>query len=229
MSAAPELLFGALVGMATGAALIPLTRRELAAAIDRATDSEPGPPPAPTEVAAIAWHRLVLVLVSGLLPGIVIYRAGWSILAIPALVLVIGLVQLAYCDATKFLLPKTMVHATTASVAVSALIAAGVTGHWHRLAGAVLCSIGLFLLLLAINLMNPAWMAFGDVRLAPAVGLGLAWISPLALLQGFFLANILAAVVGLILMGLQRGSRKTALPFGLYLALASAVIVLLWS
>jgi leader peptidase (prepilin peptidase)/N-methyltransferase len=113
-------------------------------------------------------------------------------------------------------------------VALSVLVAAGVTGDWHRAAVASLGGIALFALLLTFNLLNPAWMAFGDVRLAPAVGLGLAWISPMALVEGFFLANVLTAVIGLGLMAIRRGGRKTAMPFGLYLAMASVVIVLAW-
>ncbi|HWE67013.1 MAG TPA: hypothetical protein VG298_10255 [Acidimicrobiales bacterium] len=140
-----------------------------------------------------------------------------------------GLVQLAYCDLTRLLLPKAMVHATTLAVALSLVVAAGVTGDWHRAAGAALGGAGLFALLLTFNLLNPAWMAFGDVRLAPAVGLGLAWISPMALVEGFFLANVLTAVIGLVLMAIRRGGRKTAMPFGLYLAVASAVIVMAWN
>jgi leader peptidase (prepilin peptidase)/N-methyltransferase len=229
MTAGLELMLGALAGMVAGAALVPLTRRELAAAMDRSNDAVPGAEPVRTEAVTTSWHRGAMVFISGLLPGLVLFRAGWSIVAIPPLLLLLGLVQLAYCDMTRFLLPRTMVHCTAACVAASAVIVTAVTGDWHRLYVAALCGLGLFVLLFAINLMNPAWMAFGDVRLAPAVGLGLAWVSPLALLQGFFLANILAALVGLVLIGLQKGGRKTALPFGLYLAVASAAIVLLWS
>ncbi|HEY2215724.1 MAG TPA: hypothetical protein VGH31_11750, partial [Acidimicrobiales bacterium] len=87
----------------------------------------------------------------------------------------------------------------------------------------------LFALLFGINLMNPRWMAFGDVRLAPAVGLGLGWINLTALFQGFLLANLLTAVVGVALMAVQRGDRKTAMPFGLYLAIASAAVLFYWS
>ena len=46
----------------------------------------------------------------------------------------------------------------------------------------------------ALNLMNPRWLAFGDVRLSLVVGFGLAWVSPIALAEGFFCANLLAAV-----------------------------------
>ncbi len=122
--------------------------------------------------------------------------------------MLVGLVQLAYCDLTNFLLPKTMVHATTLAVAVS-VVAVGAAHHdWHRAMNAGIGGAALFALLLAINLMNPKWMAFGDVRLAPAVGLGLGWINLTALFQGFLLANLLTAVVGITLMAVQRGRSK---------------------
>jgi leader peptidase (prepilin peptidase)/N-methyltransferase len=218
----PALLGGAVVGMAMGALLIPVTRRSLASAMARASEGVPR-----THPNVARWHQWGLVIASGLLPAIVLARVGWSAETLPPLLLLLGLVQLAYCDLTEFLLPRPMVHATTASVAVAALIASSVTHDWHRFLVASAGGIGLFLLLFIINVMNPAWMAFGDVRLAPAVGLGLAWIGPLALFQGFFLANVLAAVVGLLLILGSRGTRKTALPFGLYLAVASALVIFL--
>ena len=73
--------------------------------------------------------------------------------------------------------------------------------------------------------MNPRWMAFGDVRLSPAVGFGLAWVSPIALLQGFVVANILVAVSGLVLIAAHRAERRSAVPFGLYLALGAALVL----
>jgi leader peptidase (prepilin peptidase) / N-methyltransferase len=218
------LVGGAMVGLATGAVLLPVTRRELAAAMARSDVTVPSP-----ELTVRPWHRVALIAASGLLPAIVLARAGWSVITLPSLLLLLGLVPLAYCDLTRFLLPKTMVHATTAAVAVGVLIAAGMDGLWHRALFAALCGAGLFVLLYVLNLANPAWIGFGDVRLAPAVGLGLAWISPLALLQGFFVANIMAAVVGVILMIVQRAGRKSALPFGLFLTAAAVVIMLAWS
>jgi leader peptidase (prepilin peptidase)/N-methyltransferase len=220
MSVGLALFGGATVGMAVGTLMIPVTRRELAAAMARASQETISPRP-----NVMKWHQVALVVASGVLPGALLARTGWSVLALPPLLLLLGLVPLAYCDLTEFLLPKPMVHATTASVAVAAVIASGVTHEWHRLLVAALGATGLFLLLFAINLVNPAWMAFGDVRLAPAVGLGLAWLGPLALFQGFFLANLLAAVVGLPLILASKASRKTALPFGLYLGVASAVVI----
>jgi leader peptidase (prepilin peptidase)/N-methyltransferase len=226
MSVGLALFGGAAIGMALGALMVPVTRRELAAALSRSAEVVTGQD-RQKPVSVPRWHRSVLVIASGALPAFVLARVGWSIDTLPPLLLLLGLVQLAYCDLTRFLLPKPMVHATTAAVAIASLVAAGMSHDWHRLLVAGAGGAGLFLLFFAINLANPAWMAFGDVRLAPAVGLGLAWISPLALFQGFFLANVLAAVVGLALILVSKGSRKTALPFGLYLAVSSAVVIFL--
>jgi leader peptidase (prepilin peptidase)/N-methyltransferase len=222
MSSIPQLFAGGAVGMAMGAFLIPLMRRELAAAVARSDEDVPG-----SSSTVMIGHWIALVVASGVVVSVVIARSGCSIRALPPLLLLMGLVQLGYCDITKFLLPKAMVHATTISVAIAAAIASDVTHDWHRLVVASSGGALLFLLLFLINLMNPAWMAFGDVRLAPAVGLGLGWIGPLALFQGFFLANVLAAGVGLALILVSKGSRKTSMPFGLYLAIASTAVIFL--
>jgi leader peptidase (prepilin peptidase)/N-methyltransferase len=224
MSADFALIAGATIGMAVGGILIPTTRRELAAAMTRANAG--GLVATPT---LLKWQRLALIAASGVVPGLVLAHVGFEIVAIPTLLMFLGLVQLAYCDAKRRLLPKTMVYATTACVATSALAVAAVTNQWHRLLMALLCSAVLFIFLFAINLMNPAWMAFGDVRLAPVVGLGLAWDSPMVLLQAFLLANVMVAVVGIIMMLTRGASRKVALPFGFYLTLASGAIILLWN
>jgi leader peptidase (prepilin peptidase) / N-methyltransferase len=218
------LIGGTLVGLALGASLLPVTRRELAAAVARSSENE-----SVGSQSMVKWHRIALVLVSGLAPGLILARAGWSVVTIPPLVMLVGLVQLAYCDLTKFLLPKTMVHATTLAIAISAVVVGAAHHDWHRTVNAGIGGAALFALLLVINLLNPKWMAFGDVRLAPAVGLGLGWINLTALFQGFLLANLLTAVVGVTLMAVQRGDRKTAMPFGLYLAIASAAVLFYWS
>jgi leader peptidase (prepilin peptidase)/N-methyltransferase len=224
MSADLALVGGMTVGMAVGAVLIPATRRQLASALARANGGIPLP-----RLAVVPGHQAALILISGLIPGIVLFRSGWSIAALPPLLLFLGLVQLAYCDLKRHLLPKTMVHATTACVALSAVVAAAADNLWNELLVALLYGAAFTVLFFAINLINPAWIAFGDVRLAPAVGLGLAWINLTALIEGFFLANVLAAVVGITMMVTHKAGRKSALPFGFYMAIATGVVLLLWS
>jgi leader peptidase (prepilin peptidase)/N-methyltransferase len=226
MSSHLALLGGAAIGMAAGAALIPLTRRQLAGAIGRAQASGGAVEALPT---VAAWQRLALVITSGVLPGLVLFRVGWSFNTIPPLLLLLGLIQLAYCDFTRRLLPKTLVYAMSLPVLVAGVVIAASNNEWVRLAHASIGGACFFVLLLAMNLMNPRWMAFGDVRLSPVVGFGLTWISPFALVEGFFVANVLAAVIGITLIALHQVDRKAAMPFGLYLALGAGITILAWS
>jgi leader peptidase (prepilin peptidase)/N-methyltransferase len=230
MSAPLALLAGAALGMAIGSLLVPLTRRELAASVVRATATEePAPQLDPTAPRIDGWPRIALAAVSGLLPAIVLYRVGWSFNALPPLLLLIGLVQLAYCDLTRQLLPKTLVYPLSLVVIASGLMVAAGTSEWHRLVIAALGALAAFALFFTVNLMNPRWMAFGDVRLSLVFGFGLAWVSPMALFQAFLYANILALVVGVALIALHRANRRSALPFGFYMALGAGLVLLLWS
>jgi len=232
MSTSLTLLGGAALGMAVGSLLVPVTRRELATSVAR-TCSAPAESAVTTiDVAAPRVSRgqwVALAAASGLLPAYVLHRVGWSIIALPPLLLLVGLVQLAYCDLTRRLLPKTLVYALSAAVIVSGVIIAGIMHEWQRLLVASLGGLALFALFFVINLMNPRWMAFGDVRLSLVVGFGLAWVSPIALLEGFFFANLLAAVIGFALIVAHRAERGSAVPFGFYLALGAALVLVTWS
>ena len=226
------LLLGALLGITAGSLLVPVTRRELAAAVHRSAGLTAETPVStasddPPHITSRQW--LALAVVSGLLPAYVLHRVGWSPNALPPLLLLIGLIQLAYCDLTRRLLPKTLVHALSLVVIASGVLVAAGTSEWHRLLVAAVGGMAAFALFFAVNLMNPRWMAFGDVRLSLVFGFGLAWVSPTALLQGFIYANLLALVVGVALIALHRADRRSALPFGLYMALGAGLVLFLWS
>jgi leader peptidase (prepilin peptidase) / N-methyltransferase len=231
VSAHLALFGGAAIGMAAGAFLVPVTRRELAAAVGRSPTGAPAPTPAPAPAPppVATWHRVAVIVASGLLPGFVLFNVGWSIIAVPPLLLLLGLIQLAYCDFTRRLLPKSLVYAISAAVIVSGIVIAGCTHEWERLLVASLGGLGFFVVLFFVNLANPRWMAFGDVRLSAVVGFGLAWVSPYAVLEAFFMANVAAAVIGITLIAVHRADRKSALPFGLYLALGACITIMAWS
>ena len=99
MSAPVIFLADAVLGLAVGSLLVPLTRRELATSTVRA--APPGEPLRALDELARGQppaQRIALAAVSGLLPAYVLYRVGWALNAIPPLLLLVGLVQLAYCD-----------------------------------------------------------------------------------------------------------------------------------
>ena len=230
MTTSIAVLGGAVVGMALGFLLVPITRRELAASLLRASSGDEQRLP---ELQALPRIRrgdwILLAAASGLLPAYVFSRVGWSLNALPPLVLLVGLIQLAYCDLTRRLLPKTMVYALSIAVVISCLIVAVVQGEWERFLHASLGGLACFALFFLVNLVNPRWMAFGDVRLSLVFGFGLAWVSPLALFQAFLYANLLAIVVGYVLIAAHRADRQSAMPFGVYMAVGAALVLVIWS
>jgi leader peptidase (prepilin peptidase) / N-methyltransferase len=114
---------------------------------------------------------------------------------------------------------------SVAVVATTVVIACS-TGEWGRLWLASLGGLISFALFFIVNLMNPRWMAFGDVRLSFVFGFGLAWVSPIDLFEAFFYANVLALVAGLILLVARRADRRSAMPFGVFMALGAALMLI---
>jgi leader peptidase (prepilin peptidase)/N-methyltransferase len=223
------LLVGAALGAAAGCLLVPITRRELAASVSRSSVSSPAPPAESSALRITGWHRAALAVVSGLATAYVLHHVQWSVFAIPPLLLLVGLFQLGYCDLTQRLLPKPMVHALTGAVVGSGIIIAGVTNEWGRFKVAVIGGLVVFGFLFVINLINPRWLAFGDVRLSFVVGFGLAWVSFECLIECLFFANLLAVVVGVALIAAHKAERRSAVPYGLYLAIGAALALLIWS
>jgi leader peptidase (prepilin peptidase)/N-methyltransferase len=214
MSAPVIFLPDAVLGLAVGSLLVPLTRRELAtSAVRAASPGEPLPGLDESRPPASRAQRIALAAVSGLLPAYVLYRVGWAPNAIPPLLLLVGLVQLAYCDLKRRLLPKTLVYALSLAVIGSGVVIAVCTSEWERLFHASLGGLISFMLFFIVNLINPRWLAFGDVRLSLVFGFGLAWVSPIDLFEAFLFANLLALFTGLVLIASRRAERTSALPW----------------
>jgi len=94
----------------------------------------------------------------------------------------------------------------------------------HTLGGVVsgLIIAGFFLLQFLIS--KGAWIGFGDVKLGLLLGVILGW--PYALL-GLFVAYVMGALFGIILIALNKKQLSSRLPFGTFLAF-SAIIIMIW-
>jgi len=140
--------------------------------------------------------------------------------ALPAfLVLGAGLLALSCIDVAYLLLPRKVVYPLTALVAGLLVLAATVTGDWHDLWVGGLCGLAWFVVFLGMNLASPRLLGFGDVRLAPVLGLSLGWLGVPYVFLGFVAANLLGAVVGLALLMARRIERKQQIPYGVFLSL----------
>jgi prepilin signal peptidase PulO-like enzyme (type II secretory pathway) len=70
-------------------------------------------------------------------------------------------------------------------------------------------------------------MGEGDVRLAPLLGVALGFLNPGLAVVGLLYGFATGAVVGIAVLVLKRGNRKTAIPFGPFLALGT-VLAIFW-
>ncbi|WP_307847592.1 A24 family peptidase [Streptomyces sp. F63] len=133
--------------------------------------------------------------------------AVWLLLA--PFVLVLG-----YVDAAVHRLPDvltlTLPAGTAALLGVAALLP-GPGGSWSA---ALLGGAALGGAYLALFLVHPAGMGFGDVKLALTAGVALGWYGWGVLFAGAFAGFLFGAVYGAALVVLRRAGRKTALPFG---------------
>jgi leader peptidase (prepilin peptidase) / N-methyltransferase len=132
------------------------------------------------------------------------------------LVLVGVLVPIALIDLDHRIIPnKITLPATVAAVAIGAML------DLHRVPEQLIAGAGAGGFLLAFALMYPRGMGIGDVKLAAVLGLFLGRSAGVALLAALLLGTIVGAVV-MTRLGVEKG-RKTAVPFGPFLALGGLV------
>jgi len=146
--------------------------------------------------------------------------------ALPAfLALLAGLLALASIDLERLILPKRIVLPLLGIVAGLLLLAAALTPAWHDLLVGALCAVGWFAVFFLMNALSPRLLGFGDVRLAPVLGLSLGWLGVGYVLIGFFAANLVGAVVGIALIASKRMTRQQQIPYGVFLAIGTAVAI----
>ncbi len=113
-------------------------------------------------------------------------------------------------------------------VALALLGAAGLLGSdsgsfLRALAGGVVA----FAFYALLVLVYPAGMGLGDVKLSGVLGLYLGWLGSGVLVAGLFLGFLLGGVVGVLVLVLGKGGRKTKVPFGPFMLLGTLLAVLI--
>ncbi|HRB05433.1 MAG TPA: A24 family peptidase, partial [Ilumatobacteraceae bacterium] len=92
---------------------------------------------------------------------------------------------------------------------------------WMMLLGA---AISLALMGL-IYVASRGGMGDGDVRLAPLLGAYLGWLNPGLAPVGLFFGFVTGAIAGMAVLIAKHGNRKTAVPFGPFLALGTVLAI----
>ena len=136
-----------------------------------------------------------------------------------------ALVALVWIDLREFRLPREITYTAFVLGFIALSVAAVVNGEperiWKSLVGA---GIALAIMWL-IYLGSRGQMGDGDVRLAPLLGLYLGYLHLGTVPIGLFLGFLIGAVVGVVAMAVGSAGRKTALPFGPFLALGTVIAV----
>ena len=153
---------------------------------------------------------------TGLLFGLAAYEFGLSLALVPALVFIAVLIALAGTDLEHRLLPNAIVFPATL-VGLVLSIAVDPARWWVYVVSTVAVAAGLFALVFAY----PRGMGMGDVKMGGMLG---AFLGPYAALA-VFIGALAGALVGGVLMATGKMGRRTALPFGVFLAFAGVLVL----
>ena len=166
----------------------------------------------------------LIELLTGLLFAYSAFHFGWGIQAAATMVLCAFLVPLIFIDIDRKLLPDNMVYPllwigilfnlneTFVSLDMSVIGAlAGYLSLWS-----------IFWLFKFVT--GKEGMGYGDFKLLGALGAWLGWkMLPLIIM----LSSVVGAILGILILVLNKKGRETTIPFGPYLAIAG-LIALFW-
>lgn len=185
--------------------------------------------------AAIAWrYPLVELGTVGLWLGVWWWGLGAGLAFVPlGLVLVSVLFALAVIDLDCQRLPRALVWPLYPITAVGLGLAAVLGAEVSWVGVAVGASAWLVVVGGLWLVTRGRGMGFGDVTLAPVLGATLGALGVGTSIVGLFLAFILGAMVGVVLLMRKRAQRGSQLAFGPFLiggwALAAVVGPAVWS
>jgi leader peptidase (prepilin peptidase)/N-methyltransferase len=154
------------------------------------------------------------------------FGADWYVPAF--LALTACLIAVSLIDLEHFIVPNRVLGATIV-VGAPLIVAAAAAHDWSDLRGSVIAAAIGFVLLLAINLIYPAGMGMGDVKLAGVEGLFLGLLTVGHLFVGLFLGFLLGSVGGVLLIATGIRSRKDHIPFAPFLAAGALLAVFVGS
>lgn len=172
----------------------------------------------------ISFRYLLLEILSAVLSVITAWHFGFGWQTFAALILLWGLLALAFIDLEQQLLPDNI---TLPLLWLGLLIS--ITNLFTNSTTAILGASAGYSLLWVIawlfkTITKKIGMAHGDFKLFALLGAWLGWqLLPFVLL----IAALLGSLVGILLIATKQQSRHTPIPFGPFLAFAGW-IALLW-
>lgn len=179
----------------------------------------------------IAWTYPVIELTTAALFVFVVAQ-GWPIMRTLAwLWCTPTAVALAVIDFRLKRLPNALTWPAFGGATLLLVADAGTSGDWASLRSALIGALALSGFYLALNLLSRGGMGMGDVKLALTIGLLTGYAGWKQVISASFIAFLVGATVGIVLMAMKRAGRKTALPFGPFMLLglyASLLVPSAW-
>jgi len=176
-----------------------------------------------------AWITLAPLLTEvagGVLFAVMAARFGEHLETAAFVVLMAVLIPLTVIDLRTRRLPRELIYLGGALGAPLLVISALLADEPQRIWWAAVGAGGALAFFLALYLGWSGGMGDGDVRLSALLGMYLGWIGLLHVPVGLFLGFLAGAVAGVVALA-RGGGRKTAVPFGPFMALG-AVVAILW-
>ena len=187
--------------------------------------------------ASIGVEPVVLELATAALFAVMAARFGFTWQTLAYCVLCAGLLALSIIDLRPMRLPREITYATALIGVPLLVVAALVARQPHRIGtmciGAAIAGVFMWL----VYVLSRGGLGDGDVRLAPLLGAYLGWLGLGYVPIGLFCGFLLGSIVGVAAMVVGRAGRRSALPFGPFLAAGTVLAVfvgaplidLLWS
>jgi leader peptidase (prepilin peptidase)/N-methyltransferase len=167
----------------------------------------------------VSWQYPLVELITAALFVLVVWLTPIGPLMIARLVLICILIALFGIDLEHQILPNSI---TLPGIAIGLLFSLIAPPGWQAALIGALLGAGI--------LYGIAWgyylwrreegMGMGDVKMLAMVGAFLGWK---AVLVTLILASFSGAIIGVILLSLERGGMKLALPFGTFLAIGTVI------
>jgi leader peptidase (prepilin peptidase)/N-methyltransferase len=174
---------------------------------------------------SIGIEPLVLELSTSFLFGLTAWHFGLSWRSPAYCVLMAGLVALSWIDLRTRRLPREIIY-WTAGLGLPLLCVAALVEHEPKRIWMLVLGAGIALAIMAIiYLVSRGGMGDGDVRLSPLLGAYLGFLNPGLAPVGLFFGFLIGAFVGVAVLVSTHGDRKTAIPFGPFLALGTVVAI----
>ena len=159
------------------------------------------------------WPAPLLALLWAFLAWRIGDYAGWA--ALPAFLLFAWLtVGLVWIDADVHRLPDGLVLPAYPALVVLLLVASLGLGDWWAMARALICLVVVFSVFFAMNLVSPASLGFGDVKLSGLIGLLLGWVGVQQAVTGVVAGFVVGGFVAVLMLVAQRVGLRSHIAYG---------------